>query len=119
MSEELNVKNEVTEGAKQSKLLAILSYISILVFVPLIAAPKSNSLRLHVNQGLVLFTIAVLRDLVVGFCYSYVSLIAPIVNALFTVIGLAAVGFAIAGIIFVCCDVKEELPFIGKINIVK
>lgn len=41
-------------------MLAVLAYLGLLVFVPILSGSKSEFVRFHANQGLVLFICSVL-----------------------------------------------------------
>ena len=60
-----------TEDVEQNKVFGILSYIGILVLVPILAAKDSQYARFHANQGLVLF----ITDVIIGACMSILSIL--------------------------------------------
>ena len=113
---------------RDNKVYAILSYIGILVLVPLIAAPNSKFARFHANQGLVLLigeiafnivrTVLLsvlkisLRFGILSVLYSVISIITGILNLIFAV-------FAIIGIIYAAQGKAKELPIVSKINLLK
>ncbi len=86
-----------------NKIMAVLSYISWLVLIPILAAPKSNFARFHANQGLILF--------IAGFFG-----VIPVIG---TIISFVAFIFAIMGIVYAAQGKAKELPFINKIKILK
>ena len=52
---------------KANKVMAVLSYIGILVLVPLLAGNKNSEyLRHHINQGLVIWIGSLLADILSG-----------------------------------------------------
>ena len=113
---------------RDNKVYAILSYIGILVLVPLIAAPNSKFARFHANQGLVLLigeiafnivrTVLLsvlkisLRFSILSVLYSVISIVTGILNLIFAV-------FAIIGIIYAAQGRAKELPIVSKINLLK
>lgn len=116
-----------------NKVFALLSYIGILVLVPLIAAPKSKFARFHANQGLVLLigeaaysvargvllgVLRVLREFTLfgGAVFGPVYWIVNIITGLFSLVFLV---FAIVGIINAAQGKAKELPFISRFNIIK
>ncbi|MEE1006028.1 MAG: zinc ribbon domain-containing protein [Acutalibacteraceae bacterium] len=116
-----------------NKVFALLSYIGILVLVPLIAAPKSKFARFHANQGLVLLigeaaysvargvllgVLRVLREFTLfgGAVFGPVYWIVNIITGLFSLVFLV---FAIIGIINAAQGKAKELPFISRFNIIK
>lgn len=109
---------------KSNKVMAVLCYIGILVFIPIIAGDRqSEYLKLHKNQGLILFIIDTLFDLIennwgwsAGF-FSRITggalgVICDIVQVVVLILWLMGLTYAYRGI-------KKELPGIGKIKIFK
>ncbi|MCM1055728.1 MAG: zinc-ribbon domain-containing protein [Bacteroides sp.] len=97
--------------AQQNKAMGILAYFGILFLIPLLAAPNSRFARFHANQGLVLF----LAEIVLG-----VIAAIPIVGWVIGSLGeVAALVFAIIGIVNAANGEVKELPLIGRISIIK
>ncbi len=104
-------------------ILSLLSYGSVLLFIPLLKKKKSSFVSYHVNQGLVLF--------VLEFCCYAVLLILGLVMkfaapALFFIIrailGIVLVVFLLChviGILHVCFGQKRSVPFFGEIKLYK
>ncbi len=92
-----------------NKVMAILAYIGILVLIPLFAAKESKFARFHTNQGLILF----ICNIVIYF----ISLI-PGLKAIGWILSVAALVFAIIGIIGAAKGETKELPLIGKYRII-
>lgn len=92
-----------------NKVMAILAYIGILVLIPLFAAKESKFARFHTNQGLILF----ICNVVIYF----ISLI-PGLKAIGWILSVAALVFAIIGIIGAARGETKELPLIGKYRII-
>ncbi len=92
-----------------NKVMAILAYIGILVLIPLFAAKESKFARFHTNQGLILF----ICNIVIYF----ISLI-PGLKAICWILSVAALVFAIIGIIGAAKGETKELPLIGKYRII-
>lgn len=87
-------------------LMGILSYLGILVIVPLIAAKDDPFVKFHVKQGLVLAVIEVA-----------VWVLGSVLWQLWTLwqlVNLAAVVFSIIGIINVAQAKQKELPLVGS-----
>lgn len=107
---------------EKNKLMAVLSYLGILVVIPIIVAPDSKFVRYHANQGLLLLiTWAVygvatkILTLVVG----WIPIIGLIASALFSLIGLVIFILAILGIVNAVQGNAKELPIIGSYRILK
>ncbi len=114
---------------EENKVMAILAYFGILVFIPILAAKESKFARYHANQGLILFMAlvgwsiadyiltAILRTLLwrgMGLWEIY-SLCGTILNLVYFVFTI----FAIIGIVNALNGKAKELPVIGKYKILK
>lgn len=116
-----------------NKVFALLSYIGILVIVPLIAAPKSKFARFHANQGLVLLIGEVAYGTVRGVLLGVLKVlrhITPfggalfgsvywIVNIITGLLSLVFFVFAIIGIINAAQGKAKELPVVSRFTIIK
>ena len=111
----------------QNKLMAVLSYLSILVLVPIFAAPKSKFARFHANQGLILAILEILYYTAVAIINGIFAAILPwqlfwlraLISAIFSLCGLVFLVWVILGIINVANGRAKELPIIGKFRILK
>lgn len=114
---------------EQNKVMAILAYFGILVFIPILAAKESKFARYHANQGLILFIVliswsiadyiltsllrAILwRGMGLWEIYSLCGTILNLVYFVFTIL-------AIIGIVNALNGKAKELPIIGKYKILK
>lgn len=124
---------------KDNKIFAFLSYIGPLFLVPMLASPKSKYARFHANQGLVLFLAELIIALPIealkwlnGFVFGtllgtvfsgWLSIVPTSVGFVVDLVGLAAgalgLVLAVIGIINAFQGKANELPFIGKIKILK
>jgi len=96
---------------EQNKGMAVLSYIWILFLVPIFAAPQSKFARFHANQGLVLC---------ICFVISSIFWAIPFIKYILgTILYLAWIGFVVIGIMNCVNGKAKELPFIGRIRILK
>lgn len=95
---------------EQNKGMAILSYIWFLFIVPIFAAPQSKFAKFHANQGFVLFICWIVASIVVWI---------PIVRILSYLLYLVGLGYMCFGIMNAASGKAKELPFIGKIRILK
>lgn len=110
------------EDIEQNKVMALLSYIGLLFLVPLFGAPKSKFARFHANQGLVLSLAAVAFGIVYGILVSVLIAISWRLAFLTSILGLLWIAYpvlAIIGIVNALNGKAKELPFIGKIKILK
>lgn len=98
--------------------MGILAYLSWLVLIPLIAAPKSPFARFHANQGLILAIIEIACSIVLG-ALSRIPAVGIIFSILLSLLGLVFLLFSILGIVNVANGKAKELPIIGKIRLLK
>ena len=93
-----------------NKGLSILAYLGILFLVPLFAAPQSKFAKFHANQGLILCIIGVVLMI-----FTWI----PIICYFAYLLDLVLFAYMIIGILNVVNGKAKELPFIGKIRILK
>lgn len=112
----------VKQDAEQNKAMAILSYLGILVLIPIFAAKDSKFARFHANQGLVLC----IASIIYGVAYSVLTAIILAISwrlyFLVSILGFLSIGFVVLcviGIINAANGQEKELPIIGKIRILK
>ena len=105
------------------KGMAILSYFGILVLIPIFAAKNDPFARFHANQGLVLFVIMAVCNIIANVLNGFLIEISPIlvlaVSAIFGIITLVLCIFALIGIIRAIKGQTKPLPLIGGIKILK
>lgn len=99
------------------KIFGILSYIGILVLIPL-AVGKSSFTKFHANQGLVLLIIEFLGAAILG-----IGLAIPVIRIVFAIVGgvfeLICLCLAIFGIVTAVNGETKELPVIGAVKLIK
>lgn len=110
MSENIPLEVDPADIEK-NKGLAILSYI--LFFIPLLAAKESKFAMYHANQGLILFLVSLIINVV--------GSIIPIIGLLIIIpVGdLAVLIWAILGITKAASGKIAPLPVIGKFDLIK
>lgn len=110
------------QDINDNKIISILSYISILVLIPIFAVPGSKFTRFHANQGLLLFVLEIalgIVKIVLGTILAVISWrLASIVNIL-VILDIAFLVLAVIGIVNAANGVAKELPIIGKFKILK
>jgi len=127
MNNFMNTPNSTGEfdGAdiEANKILALLSYLGILVLVPIFAAPQSKFARFHANQGVVLIIVELILGFAAGLLTGilfFIPVIGWIIGGLLsTVVGIASLAFTVIGIINAVNGQAKELPIIGKYRILK
>lgn len=110
------------EDARDNKVMAILSYIGILVLIPLFAAKESSFARYHTNQGLALAIAEVLYAVSYGILSSVILSISWHLYFVVSIIGRVGIVFFILAIIGIINAVKgrmKPLPIIGGIRIIR
>ncbi len=104
------------DGETARKIIFSLCYLwGILFFLPLILFKNDEEAKRHANEGLVLFLIAVVGNVVFGIL-TRISSIFGIVAGVFSLLLLI---LGIIGIVYVVTDRKQSLPIIGEIKIIK
>lgn len=93
------------------KATSIIAYITFIGWLIAFLAGDKEGAKVHLNNGLIL-VFGWLINLVVGF----VPLIGWAVNC---VLGIAIFVYSIIGIVYAITDRDEELPLIGKIQILQ
>lgn len=112
-----------------NKAMAVLSYLGILVLIPIFAAKQSPFARFHANQGLVLFLAAVAYGILSAIILAIVGAIVfssysgfGLYTALSLILNLGYIFFLVLAIMGIVNAVKGEekrLPLIGNIQILK
>ena len=107
---------------ENNKVMAILAYLWVLVFVTIFAAPESKYARFHACQGLTLFIIDVIYGLimaVIGVTIGKLSVVGPIITAICGLPGLAILALTICGIVYAAQGKAKELPIIGNLKFLR
>ena len=101
----------------------MLSYLGILVLVPIFAAKDSAYARFHANQGLLLIIAAVAWsvavNIVTGILRAIWSWLGNLVGGLLGIASIVFLAAVVVGIINAVGGKAKELPFIGKYRILK
>ena len=103
-----------------NKVMAILSYIGILVLIPIFAAKNSKFARFHANQGLVLcvcgcavwLVVSILTSILAWRLYWLISIISFVLWVVLLIL-------AIIGVINAANGKAKQLPVIGNIKLLK
>ena len=121
-----NMKDHTSEfdptDIQNNKTMGILSYIGLLVLVPIFAAKNSKFARFHANQGLVLVIAQAIVTTVLSILAAILAHI-PFVGWLFALLIRLVIPVvyipSIIGIINAAKGQAKELPIIGGIRILK
>ncbi len=90
----------------EGRLAAIMSYIPLLCFIPLLSMKENPEARFHARQGIVLFIIELVAVL---------FLLPGVSSLVFRVVLIGAAGLAIAGIYFALQGKNYKLPVVGDL----
>lgn len=106
--------------ADSNKAFGILSYLSLLFLIPLLAAEDSVFAKFHANQGLVLFLTGLALNVATGIIGGvlgalHLGWLAGIIGSL---VNLVMIAFVVVGIINAAQGKAKELPLIGQIHII-
>lgn len=112
-----------------NKLMAVLAYLGILVFIPMFAAPNSKYARFHTKQGFNLFLLYIGYS-IINFLFRLVKVTRYVWSIPYQttpgilifigwLIGIPLFILSILGIINAVQGRAKELPIIGKIQILK
>lgn len=107
---------------QQNKVMAVLSYIGILVLIPLLAAKDSKFARFHANQGLILLLAEAIYGVALNLLSAIILAVSWRLYFLISILGLLSIAFlvlAILGIVNAVGGKAKELPVIGKIQLLK
>jgi uncharacterized membrane protein len=91
-----------------NKAIALLSYIGLLVLIPLLVEKEDEFVQFHAKQGLVL--------LITGIAISVINIIPILGQIIFLFGGLGCLFLALTGIINVLNGQKKQLPLIGQFS---
>lgn len=117
---EATVEADPKKDAEDNKLMGILAYLSILVLVPILAAPNSKFARFHANQGLLLLIGEAAWSVIHGVLSTIFALIGlPVLATVLSLFDLVFLVFMIIGIVNVCNGEEKELPVFGQYRILK
>lgn len=103
---------------QDNKVMGILSYLFLLVLVPIFAAKESKYARFHANQGLVLLIIEAAASVTMSIL-GWIPVLGWIVNILGWILNVGCTVLAVFGIVFVAKGQAKELPIIGKFKLLK
>ena len=111
--EDLDTADETAEftddDISKNKIMAILSYLGILVLVPIFCAKESKFARFHANQGLILLVAEVVSAILSN---------VPVIKWFTWILELAIAVLIIVGIINAAKGKAKRLPVIGSFDLI-
>ena len=111
-------KNYDIQDINANKSMGILSYLWILVLVPIFTAKESKFAMFHAEQGITL-AIAATIIMVLAIIFGLIPVVGFVFGIIFWLIDLAILVLAIIGIVNAANGQAKELPLIGKIKLIK
>ena len=93
-------------GTEEGRLWAILAYLPILCFIPLLNMKEDPQIRAHARQGVILFLIELV---------AVIFLIVSIADFVFKAILILAIALSIVGIYFAAQGKSYKLPIISDL----
>jgi len=100
--QQMNLSPEDKKDAEDNKIFAVLSYLGVLVLVPLLAKKESKFAMFHAKQGLVL-----LIGWIIGWLLSFVFV--------GFIVDIALIVFSIWGIVNAATGKYVKLPLVGNL----
>lgn len=107
---------------QNNKVMAVLSYIGILVLIPIFAAKESPFARFHANQGLILFLCEIIfaaANMILSVIFAFLGPLALLWTLVAALVNIAFLVLLILGIVNAAQGMAKELPLIGKFRILK
>ena len=111
-------KNYDVQDINANKSMGILSYLWILVLVPIFTAKESRFAMFHAEQGITL-AIAETAVMILAIIFGFIPVVGFVFGIIFWLVDLALFVLAIIGIVNAANGKAAELPLLGKIKIVK
>ena len=118
----LNTPDKTSEfdpkDVSDNKVWAILSYCFIVVIVAIIAKKDSPYVKYNANQGLVVFLL-MLASSILGTVLGMIPFIGWLFSIIFWLVNIALTLLEVFGIVNSAMGKAKELPFLGKIKLLK
>ncbi|MEO5341949.1 MAG: hypothetical protein H7842_01190 [Gammaproteobacteria bacterium SHHR-1] len=92
------------ENNMRSRVLALMSYLGVLVFVPLVTNRDDEYVHFHARQGLVIWTFGVLAI--------FMLYVPGLGKLIFSFLAMAVMAYSLIGIVSVALHKAWKLPFI-------
>ncbi len=118
MQSEDFTKNYDIQDINANKPMGILSYIGILVLVPIFTARESRFAMFHAEQGITLCIGAHIIAFL-SIIFGLIPVVGWIFSLLFGLVGLALFVLMIIGIVNAANGQAKQIPVLGKIRLIK
>ena len=100
----------------ENKVMGVLSYISVLVLIPILIGQKDGFVRHHANQGLNLCIIGIACRIVMSIV-GWIPIIGWLVGIVVWAISVGVFILAVLGIIYALQGKTKSLPIVGNIKL--
>jgi uncharacterized membrane protein len=118
MQSEDFTKNYDIQDINANKPMGILSYIGILVLVPIFTARESRFAMFHAEQGITLCIGAHIIAFL-SIIFGLIPVVGWVFSLLFGLVGLALFVLMIIGIVNAANGQAKQIPVLGKIRLIK
>ena len=118
MQSEDFTKNYDIQDINANKPMGILSYIGILVLVPIFTARESKFAMFHAEQGITLCIGAHIIAFL-SIIFGLIPVVGWVFSLLFGLVGLALFVLMIIGIVNAANGQAKQIPVLGKIRLIK
>ena len=116
-SEDLT-KNYEIQYINDNKVMGILAYIGILILVPILAARQSKFAMFHAEQAFPLCVSGAIISILL-FIFGWIPVVGFVFQIIFGLLDIPILILMIIGIINAANGTCKELPFTGKLRILK
>ena len=96
------------EKSLKSRILALMSYLGVLVFVPLVTNRDDEYVHFHARQGLVIWTFGVIAI--------FTLYIPGLGKLVFSFLSMAVLVYSVIGVVSVLLHKAWKLPFVHNLS---
>ena len=118
-SEEKKEEKPVTDKTERKIVFSLCYLFGLLFFLPLILYKDDAEAKKHANNGLAMLIFSVVGNAVFGILTAFGGVMAAIFGVAAGLYSFAILIIGILGIVYVVNEEDKELPFFGKIHILK
>lgn len=118
-SEEKKEEKPVTDKTERKIVFSLCYLFGLLFFLPLILYKDDAEAKKHANNGLAMLIFSVAGNAVFGILTAFGGVMAAIFGVAAGLYSFAILIIGILGIVYVVNEEDKELPFFGKIRILK
>lgn len=101
----------------ENKVMGVISYLGVLVIIPILIGPKDAFVRNHINQGLVLCIIRTMSFIIIRLI-GWIPIVGGLLEFMLGFIEGLTLVCAIVGIIYAVLGRTIKFPIIGDIELI-